>query len=66
MIPELQDLYVAFGFSGHGFKLAPMVGKTLAQMALGHELDIDMSPYKLSRFVDGTQLAGAYGIGSIS
>ncbi|MFQ5827828.1 MAG: NAD(P)/FAD-dependent oxidoreductase [Candidatus Methylomirabilia bacterium] len=65
-VPGLDGLHIAYGFSGHGFKLAPAVGKVLAQGALGLEQDIDSTPYRLSRFTEGELLLGAYGIGSIS
>ena len=65
-VPERDGLIIAYGFSGHGFKLAPAVGKVLAQTALGEATDVDIAPYALSRFADGALLTGAYGIGSIS
>ena len=64
--PGVEGLTLAFGFSGHGFKLAPAVGLTLAQQALGQDMDVDITPYGLERFAEGKLLIGAYGIGSIS
>ena len=64
--PGIEGLSLAFGFSGHGFKLAPAVGLTLAQQALGQDMDVDISAYGLERFADGKLLIGAYGVGSIS
>ncbi len=64
--PGLDGLTLAFGFSGHGFKLAPAVGLVLAQQVLGQEPEIDIAPYALSRFAEGRLLVGAYGVGSIS
>jgi sarcosine oxidase subunit beta len=64
--PGLDGLTLAFGFSGHGFKLAPAVGLVLAQQVLGQEPDVDIAAYALSRFAQGRLLVGAYGIGSIS
>ena len=57
---------MAFGFSGHGFKLSPMVGKVLAQSALGMEPDLDIGPYRITRYAEGEPLTGAYGAGSLS
>jgi sarcosine oxidase subunit beta len=65
-VPEVAGLHLAFGFSGHGFKLAPAVGLTLAQTALGQATDLDIAPYRLGRFAEGKLLTGAYGVGSIS
>lgn len=64
--PGVDGLHLAFGFSGHGFKLAPMVGRALAQSVLGQPRDVDLSPYRLSRFAEGDLLTGVYGSGSIS
>ena len=64
--PEVDGLVLAYGFSGHGFKLAPMIGKILAQMTLNESCDVDLHPYRLSRFAEGELLTGAYGVGSIS
>lgn len=61
-----EGLILAYGFSGHGFKMAPAVGKMLAQKAVGIKQDIDISPYSHSRFKEDLLLSGAYGIGSIS
>jgi len=62
----VDGLTLAFGFSGHGFKLAPAVGLTLAQQVLGQDTDVDIAPYGLERFAAGKLLVGAYGVGSIS
>jgi glycine/D-amino acid oxidase-like deaminating enzyme len=65
-VSGLDGLFLAYGFSGHGFKLAPALGEVLAQAALGLETDVDLAPYRLERFAEGDLLTGAYGIGSIS
>jgi glycine/D-amino acid oxidase-like deaminating enzyme len=65
-VEGVEGLTLAFGFSGHGFKLAPALGRVLAQQALGLEQDIPIAPYRLSRFPEGALLTGAYGVGSIS
>ena len=61
-----EGLILAYGFSGHGFKMGPAVGKILAQSALGQQPDVDMTPYRPSRFGSGELLTGSYGIGSIA
>ena len=53
----------AFGFSGHGFKLSPMIGRMLAQSMLGETPDLPIEPYRITRFSEGALLTGAYGIG---
>lgn len=63
---DWEQLVLAYGFSGHGFKLAPAVGKILAQTVLGEAPDVDIAAYHHGRFDDGALLTGTYGIGSIS
>lgn len=65
-VPGYEDLYVAVGFSGHGFKLAPTIGEGLAQTVLGQAVRIPIEMYNMERFAVGQPLHGAYGIGSIS
>lgn len=65
-VPGLDGLQVAFGFSGHGFKLSPMIGRMLAQSMLGLATDLPIHPYRLSRYAEGEPLTGAYGTGAVS
>ncbi|MBV2159188.1 FAD-binding oxidoreductase [Achromobacter denitrificans] len=62
----LEGLIVGFGFSGHGFKLSPTVGRVLAQEALGLPTDVPLAPYDLGRFQRGALLTGKYGLGAVS
>ncbi|KAL7585377.1 probable sarcosine oxidase [Lactuca sativa] len=50
-----EDVVVAGGFSGHGFKMAPLVGRILTDLAIGgkaaaEQLDEDIKHFKLGRF----------------
>ena len=65
-LPELPGLVVGYGFSGHGFKLSPAVGRVLAQAALGLATDVSLAPYALERFRAGRLLSGRYGSGAVS
>ncbi|RZF26715.1 FAD-binding oxidoreductase [Paraburkholderia sp. UYCP14C] len=65
-VGDIEGLVVGFGFSGHGFKLSPGVGKILAQHALGLPTDVSLAPYALSRFASGALLVGKYGAGAVS
>lgn len=65
-LPGWDGLVVAFGFSGHGFKLSPAVGHLLAQCALALPTDVPLHPYRFSRFAEGLPLAGRYGKGAVS
>ena len=65
-VPGVEGLYVAVGFSGHGFKLAPTIGEALAQTVLGLEPRVPIDMYAVDRFDEGKALEGAYGEGSIA
>jgi sarcosine oxidase subunit beta len=65
-IPDVGGLVVGYGFSGHGFKLSPGVGRVLAQSALGLATDVPLDPYSLERFRTGRLLVGQYGLGAVS
>ncbi|MCW5257094.1 FAD-binding oxidoreductase [Verminephrobacter aporrectodeae subsp. tuberculatae] len=65
-LPDLPGLVVGYGFSGHGFKLSPAVGRLLAQSALGLKTEVDITPYALERFRTGKLLTGKYGLGAVS
>jgi sarcosine oxidase subunit beta len=52
--PGVEGLYLANGFSGHGFQHAPVVGKLLAEMILeGGPRTVDVSSLSLERFAHG-------------
>ncbi len=65
-VPEVPGLVLGFGFSGHGFKLSPVVGRVLAQAALGLPSEVSLAPYALQRFASGALLRGRYGVGAVS
>jgi glycine/D-amino acid oxidase-like deaminating enzyme len=55
-VGEAAGFYLATGFSGHGFGIGPGAGKALAAMLTGADNPIDLSPFRLSRFFDGTPI----------
>ena len=60
-VPGIDGLYVAVGFSGHGFKLSPMIGIAMAEMVLEKDAkSIDVSALGLNRFRDGTTFRSRY------
>jgi sarcosine oxidase, subunit beta len=65
-LPGIDGLHVAFGFSGHGFKLSPVVGRIVAQHALGLATDHPLAPYSIERFASGSLLVGGYGASVVS
>ncbi|XP_016158430.1 PREDICTED: peroxisomal sarcosine oxidase isoform X2 [Ficedula albicollis] len=48
--PKFSNIVIGAGFSGHGFKLAPVVGKLLCELSLGEEPSYNMAPFAISRF----------------
>ena len=52
-VENLLGFYLACGFSGHGFMIAPMVGVLLAESILGQETEIPIAPMSLGRFARG-------------
>ena len=40
----------AFGFSGHGFQLGPVVGEILADLVTAGETPLPIAPFKIDRF----------------
>ncbi len=55
VIGQVADgVYVACGFSGHGFMQAPAVGRIVADELLGIDPGFDLAPYRLERFAGGS------------
>lgn len=61
---EVEGLYLALGWSGHGFKLAPSVGEVVADEIHGETPAIDVSALAPGRFRRGELLRLAYGPGA--
>jgi glycine/D-amino acid oxidase-like deaminating enzyme len=60
---DIGGLMVVAGFSGHGFKIAPAVGRLVADLIVdGRSADprIPESDFRLSRFADGDLLKSPY------
>lgn len=52
-------LVLATGMSGHGFGVGPVVGEVVARLVAGAEPGIDLRPFRLARFSDGSRLEPA-------
>lgn len=52
---KLPGLFIASGFSGHGFGLGPGAAKLAAQMVLGESPCVDPTPFRYARQFDGTR-----------
>jgi glycine/D-amino acid oxidase-like deaminating enzyme len=62
----LDGLFVAAGFSGHGFKISPAVGRLVADLVLdGKSADPDVpeADLRLSRFAEGDLLTSPFPYG---
>jgi sarcosine oxidase, subunit beta len=61
-----DGFYIAYGFSGTGFKLSPAVGICMSELILdGRANLVDISSLNLGRFARGELLQGEYSYGHI-
>ena len=61
-VEGFEGLYVCTGFSGHGFKLSPMVGVVMAELILeGKATTIHIHSLRMSRFREGDLNMPGYG-----
>ena len=58
----LPGLYIATGFSGHGFGIGPGAGKAIAAMLTNADGNIDLQAFRLQRFFDGSPIQPTSGI----
>jgi len=49
-VPEIEEVYLACGFSGHGFMHSPAVGRLVAELILRKKPFLDISSLSLERF----------------
>lgn len=52
-VTPVEGFYLACGFSGHGFMLAPVTGQLLSEIICGEEPSIDITGLDLGRFERG-------------
>lgn len=55
-VPEVENFFVAAGFSGHGFMQAPAVGEAIADLVVAGRPsapDLDVAPFGAARFAAG-------------
>ncbi|HYZ61809.1 MAG TPA: FAD-binding oxidoreductase [Acetobacteraceae bacterium] len=57
-VERLPGLFLATGFSGHGFGIGPGAGKLASDLVAGNAPSVDPAPFRYSRLVDGTPLGG--------
>lgn len=61
---ELGGYYSCFGGSGHGFKIGPAIGESLAAVIVGQEPPIDISSLSGARFSEGRTFDSVWGEGN--
>ena len=52
--PYVPGLFLATGFSGHGFQHCPAMGRHIAQLVLGRQPSLDLARFGPRRIIDGT------------
>jgi sarcosine oxidase subunit beta len=64
--PGVEGVFFAVGFSGHGFKMSPVVGQLMAEMVLdGQAKTLDIAPLRLARFDENDPVKTPYAYGVI-
>ncbi|HEY4471160.1 MAG TPA: FAD-binding oxidoreductase [Stellaceae bacterium] len=53
-VDKVPGFFIATGFSGHGFGIGPGAGRLMADMVSGAPPVVDPTPFRLSRFTDGS------------
>ncbi len=66
-VKAIPGLFVSVGFSGHGFKLSPSVGRILSDVVLEGATEVaDISMFRLERFAEGDLVTAPEGYGNRS
>ena len=55
-IDAVPGLFLATGFSGHGFGFGPGAGQVMARMVAGDRPQHDLSRFRFGRFSDGSKI----------
>jgi glycine/D-amino acid oxidase-like deaminating enzyme len=55
-VESIKGLTIATGFCGHGFGIGPGAGRLAADLVRGVPPIVDPTPFRLSRFADGTPI----------
>jgi sarcosine oxidase subunit beta len=60
----IEGGYCAVGFSGHGFKMSPIVGQLMAELIVdGQAKSLDIAPLRLARFDENDPVKTPYDYG---
>jgi sarcosine oxidase subunit beta len=58
--PGVEGMILCYGFSGHGFKEAPVTGRLIAELILDGTPSLDIAPLSFERFASGQLLRSMY------
>ena len=47
--PKCENILIAAGFSGHGFKFCSLVGRIMCELALTGKTEFDINPFRINR-----------------
>ena len=47
-----SDAYHAFGFSGHGFQLGPIIGRIMAELIIDGRSSLPIDAFRIERFAE--------------
>ncbi len=61
-VDNLPGFFLATGLSGHGFGIGPAAGQLAADVATASEPLVDPTPFRFSRFSDGSRIQPIVGI----
>jgi sarcosine oxidase subunit beta len=63
-LPGLANAYCAVGFSGHGFKMSPLVGQLMTELIVdGQTSALDIQPLRFARFDENDLVTTPYAYG---
>ncbi len=57
--PNIENLYLANGSSGHGVMHAPAIGQLVAELIVDGKTSIDIAPLRPTRFAEGKPTIGS-------
>jgi len=57
--PDVSGFYTIAGFSGHGFQHSPAAGRVLADLVVGRDPGLDLTPFAFGRFAGAGQAGEA-------
>ena len=61
-VADYPGLYLATGFSGHGFGIGPGAGRVMADMVMGRPAAHDLTRFRFGRFSDGSKMRPGPGL----